>query len=98
MPHNCEHEDKKNGHKKDNLTGQYYEWECMDCGFKKTEGRSYQHKELCEYIGSLKRMAKMKQYDKAYQAVVIIHNMTTDIINRMKKNKKGRATYLEEVF
>ncbi len=98
MPKVCKHETRKKGLKKDNLTGQFYEWECAECGFKKIEGRSYQHKEICEYMYTIKRMASMKNYDDAYRAIVIVHNMTADVIHRMRKNKRGREAFLKNVF
>ncbi len=94
----CKHTNLEDGKIKNNLTGQYYEWLCLDCGHKKVEGRSYQHKEICEYILNLRAYANAGDFDRVLSALCIINNMSSDAIERLKHKDKDAIEYFETVF
>ncbi len=94
----CAHTNKKEGYTKDNLTGQYYEWECLDCGDRRYEGRTYQHKEICEYAQSLKVVQKRGSIDEALRCLAIVQNMAADAIERMKAKDEEAEKFFKNVF
>ncbi len=93
----CKHKNKKKGFFKDNLTGEFYEWECMDCGFKQREGRSYAHKEICECAQTLKKYAKQGNLNQSLCCLGLLQKMIFDAMHRLTDPAKGKK-YFEEVF
>ncbi len=94
----CEHKNIEKGLIRDNLTGKYYEWQCVDCGYKKYEGRSYAHKEICEYVTRLKGFAKKESMDESIRCLVLICNMAADGVERLKKKDSKSIKYMKNVF
>lgn len=68
-----------------------------DCGYKKMEGRSFAHKEICEYGQSLKYIAKKGTIREALQCLDIIQKMATDAMQRLS-NKSTCKEYFKKYF
>jgi hypothetical protein len=94
----CLHKNKLESKMKNNLTGEYYAWECADCGYKDVEGRSYAHKEIIEYATMLKKAVKKADIDKILKVLNLVHEISKDAIERLSTNDYRSKKYFEEVF
>ncbi len=93
----CKHKSVTGSLINDNLEGKYYEWICNDCGYKKGEGRSCAHKEICEYASRLKGIAKGESIEEALQCLSIMNKMAIDAIHRLS-DESDSERYFKEVF
>jgi len=92
----CKHTNQTPNPNPDNLKGDYYEWTCNDCGYKKLEGRTAAHKELYEYALHLKTFVQLQNMKDSVTCLGIIKTMTDDALKRLRG--KGKKEYFEEVF
>jgi hypothetical protein len=91
----CKHRNRMPNPAQNNLKGDYYEWQCNDCGYKKLEGRTFAHKELCEYATHLKTFVLLGNKRDSEQCLQIMQEMIIDALRRMRNKETGKRYFLE---
>ncbi len=92
----CRHARREYPTEVDNIDGKYYDYICTDCGYKRTEGRSYASREMEETFGYIK-FNKKRTKEQTIRCLALIHAMAADALNRLNNEKRGDK-YFEKVF